>query len=259
MPRKLPFTASLAIQIWRMSIQLNGINCYYGVHQALFDITLDCPAGETLVLLGPSGAGKSSLLRVLNLLEMPRSGTLQIAGNHFDFTQAPGAKAIRELRQNVGMVFQQYNLWPHLSVVQNLIEAPCRVLGLSKDEAMARAQKLLTRLRLTDFADRFPLHLSGGQQQRVAIARALMMEPQVLLFDEPTAALDPEITAQIVSIIRELAGTGITQVIVTHEVEVARKTASRVVYMENGHIVEQGDASHFAQPTTEAFASYLSH
>lgn len=259
MPWKLPFTASLAIQIWRMSIQLNGINCYYGVHQALFDITLDCPAGETLVLLGPSGAGKSSLLRVLNLLEMPRSGTLQIAGNHFDFSQAPGAKAIRELRQNVGMVFQQYNLWPHLSVIQNLIEAPCRVLGLSKDEAMARAEKLLTRLRLTDFADRFPLHLSGGQQQRVAIARALMMEPQVLLFDEPTAALDPEITAQIVSIIRELAGTGITQVIVTHEVEVARKTASRVVYMENGHVVEQGDASHFTQPTTEAFASYLSH
>lgn len=259
MPRKLPFTTSLAIQIWRMSIQLNGINCYYGVHQALFDITLDCPAGETLVLLGPSGAGKSSLLRVLNLLEMPRSGTLQIAGNHFDFSQAPGAKAIRELRQNVGMVFQQYNLWPHLSVVQNLIEAPCRVLGLSKDEAMARAEKLLTRLRLTDYADRFPLHLSGGQQQRVAIARALMMEPQVLLFDEPTAALDPEITAQIVSIIRELAGTGITQVIVTHEVEVARKTASRVVYMENGRIVEQGDASHFTQPTTEAFASYLSH
>ncbi|HHH2109063.1 TPA: arginine ABC transporter ATP-binding protein ArtP [Yersinia enterocolitica] len=242
-----------------MSIQLNGINCYYGVHQALFDITLDCPAGETLVLLGPSGAGKSSLLRVLNLLEMPRSGTLQIAGNHFDFSLAPGAKAIRELRQNVGMVFQQYNLWPHLSVIQNLIEAPCRVLGLSKDEAMARAEKLLTRLRLTDFADRFPLHLSGGQQQRVAIARALMMEPQVLLFDEPTAALDPEITAQIVSIIRELAGTGITQVIVTHEVEVARKTASRVVYMENGHVVEQGDASHFTQPTTEAFASYLSH
>lgn len=259
MPRKLPFTASLAIQIWRMSIQLNGINCYYGAHQALFDITLDCPSGETLVLLGPSGAGKSSLLRVLNLLEMPRSGTLQIAGSRFDFTQTPSENAIRMLRTNVGMVFQQYNLWPHLSVIQNLIEAPCRVLALPKDEAIARAQKLLLRLRLTDFADRFPLHLSGGQQQRVAIARALMMEPQVLLFDEPTAALDPEITAQIVSIIRELAGTGITQVIVTHEVEVARKTASRVVYMENGHIVEQGDASHFAQPTTEAFASYLSH
>lgn len=242
-----------------MSIKLNGINCFYGAHQALFDITLDCPQGETLVLLGPSGAGKSSLLRVLNLLEMPRSGSLTIAGNHFDFTRAPSDKAIRELRQNVGMVFQQYNLWPHLTVQQNLIEAPCRVLGLSKDQALARAEKLLERLRLKPYSDRYPLHLSGGQQQRVAIARALMMEPQVLLFDEPTAALDPEITAQIVSIIRELAETGITQVIVTHEVEVARKTASRVVYMEYGHIVEQGDASCFTHPQTDAFKNYLSH
>lgn len=148
---------------------------------------------------------------------------------------------------------------PHLTVQQNLIEAPCRVLGLSKDQALARAEKLLERLRLKPYSDRYPLHLSGGQQQRVAIARALMMEPQVLLFDEPTAALDPEITAQIVSIIRELAETNITQVIVTHEVEVARKTASRVVYMENGHIVEQGDASCFTEPQTEAFKNYLSH
>ncbi len=124
-----------------MSIKLNGINCFYGAHQALFDITLECPQGETLVLLGPSGAGKSSLLRVLNLLEMPRSGTLNIAGNHFDFAKAPSDKAIRELRQNVGMVFQQYNLWPHLTVVQNLIEAPCRVLGLSKENAMARRRE----------------------------------------------------------------------------------------------------------------------
>ncbi len=242
-----------------MSIQLNGINCFYGAHQALFDITLRCPQGETLVLLGPSGAGKSSLLRVLNLLEMPRSGQLTIAGNQFDFAKTPGDKAIRELRQNVGMVFQQYNLWPHLTVVQNLIEAPCRVLGLSKEQAHARADKLLERLRLKPYMDRYPLHLSGGQQQRVAIARALMMEPQVLLFDEPTAALDPEITAQIVSIIRELSQTGITQVIVTHEVEVARKTASRVVYMENGYIVEQGDADCFTNPQTSEFTSYLSH
>ncbi len=249
----------MAIHFYRMSIQLNRINCFYGAYQALFDINLTCPAGETLVLLGPSGAGKSSLLRVLNLLETPGSGELDIAGNHFDFSRTPDQKAIRDLRRNVGMVFQQYNLWPHLTVRQNLIEAPCRVLGLSREAADARADKLLGRLRLTDFSDRFPLHLSGGQQQRVAIARALMMEPQVLLFDEPTAALDPEITAQVVGIIRELSETGITQVIVTHEVEVARKTASRVVYMENGHIVEQGDASHFAAPHTEAFASYLSH
>lgn len=249
----------MAIQFIRMSIQLNRINCFYGAYQALFDVTLTCPAGETLVLLGPSGAGKSSLLRVLNLLEMPRDGELDIAGNHFDFRRTPDVKSIRALRQNVGMVFQQYHLWPHLTVRQNLIEAPCRVRGLDRPAANARADKLLARLRLQDYADRFPLHLSGGQQQRVAIARALMMEPQVLLFDEPTAALDPEITAQIVSIIRELAQTGITQVIVTHEVEVARKTASRVVYMENGRIVEQGDASHFTQPQTAAFAQYLSH
>ncbi|MEQ4763711.1 arginine ABC transporter ATP-binding protein ArtP [Providencia rettgeri] len=242
-----------------MSIQLKNINCFYGSHQALFDINLECSAGETMVLLGPSGAGKSSLLRVLNLLEMPRSGHLNIVGQQFDFSSAPDAKAIRELRQNVGMVFQQYNLWPHLSVMDNLIEAPCRILKLSKQEAQAKASKLLERLRLSQFADRYPLHLSGGQQQRVAIARALMMEPKVLLFDEPTAALDPEITAQVVDIIRELSATGITQVIVTHEVEIARKTASRVVYMENGHIVEQGDASHFTAPQTEAFANYLSH
>ncbi|WP_092875144.1 arginine ABC transporter ATP-binding protein ArtP [Izhakiella capsodis] len=242
-----------------MSIQLNAINCFYGPHQALFDIDLSCSQGETLVLLGPSGAGKSSLLRVLNLLEVPRTGTLNIAGSEFNFAQRTDDNAIRTLRKNVGMVFQQYNLWPHLTVMHNLIEAPCRVLGLSKDQAHQRAAKLLSRLRLETFADRYPLHLSGGQQQRVAIARALMMEPQVLLFDEPTAALDPEITAQIVEIIQELSQTGITQVIVTHEVEVAKKTATRVVYMENGRIVEQGDASHFTQPRTDAFASYLSH
>ncbi|MGL9774308.1 MAG: arginine ABC transporter ATP-binding protein ArtP [Sodalis sp. (in: enterobacteria)] len=241
-----------------MSIQLNHINCFYGAYQALFDVTLTSPAGKTLVLLGPSGAGKSSLLRVLNLLEMPRDGELDIAGNHFDFSRAPDVKSIRALRQNVGMVFQQY-LWPHLTVRQNLIEAPCRVRGLDRPAANARADELLERLRLTDYADRFPLHLSGGQQQRVAIARALMMEPQVLLFDEPTSALDPKITAQIVSIIRELAQSGSTQVIVTHEVEAARKTASRVVYMKNGRIVEQGAAGHFAQPQTSAFAQYLSH
>lgn len=249
----------MSIQLLRMSIQLNSINCFYGAHQALFDVTLNCPAGETLVLLGPSGAGKSSLLRVLNLLEMPRSGSLSIAGKQFNFTRTPGDDAIRELRQNVGMVFQQYNLWPHLTVQQNLVEAPCRVLGLGRQEARARAEKLLQRLRLNDFADRYPLHLSGGQQQRVAIARALMMEPQVLLFDEPTAALDPEITAQVVGIIQELSQTGITQVIVTHEVDFARKTASRVVYMEDGRVVEHGDASHFTQPQTQEFASYLSH
>ena len=240
-------------------LSVEHVTMRFGGLTAVSDLSFDAYPNEITALIGPSGAGKSSLLRVLNLLEMPRSGTLAIAGNHFDFAKTPSEKAIRELRQNVGMVFQQYNLWPHLTVLQNLIGAPCRVLGLSKDQAMARAEKLLERLRLKPYSDRYPLHLSGGQQQRVAIARALMMEPAVLLFDEPTAALDPEITAQIVSIIRELAETNITQVIVTHEVEVARKTASRVVYMENGYIVEQGDASCFTNQQTDAFKNYLSH
>ncbi|CDL83066.1 arginine ABC transporter ATP-binding protein ArtP [Xenorhabdus szentirmaii] len=242
-----------------MNIQLKNVNCFYGTHQALFDINFECTSGEILVLLGPSGAGKSSLLRVLNLLEMPQSGQLNVATHQFDFKQQPSHKEIRALRQKIGMVFQQYNLWPHLNVMDNLIEAPCRVLKLPKQQAREKAEKLLSRLRLAEFTHRFPLHLSGGQQQRVAIARALMMEPQVLLFDEPSAALDPEITSQLIDIIKELSETGITQIIVTHEVELARKTASQVIYMEQGHIIEKGDASHFTHPQSTAFAHFLSH
>ena len=219
-----------------------------------------------------SGAGKSTLIRTLNLLEVPTSGELVIANNQFDLSVATAnPKKMRQLRQDVGMVFQQSIPglarcirdpalpWPHLTVIENLIEAPIKVLNLDKEQAKAQAMELLSRLRLEQFAERFPLHLSGGQQQRVAIARALMMKPQVLLFDEPTAALDPEITAQIISIIQELQETGITQVIVTHEVAMARKVATKVVYMEQGRIVEMGDASCFEHPQTEQFKQYLSH
>ena len=196
-----------------MAISVKNLNFFYGSSQALFDINLDAQEGDTVVLLGPSGAGKSTLIRTLNLLEVPTSGELHIANNHFDLSQANNnPKAIRQLRQDVGMVFQQYNLWPHLTVIENLIEAPQKVLGISEEEAKKDALELLKRLRLEEHADCFPLHLSGGQQQRVAIARALMMKPQVLLFDEPTAAVDPEITAQVVDIIKELQQTGITQV-----------------------------------------------
>lgn len=242
-----------------MAIRIQNVNFFYGSNQALFDINLDIEKGDIVVLLGPSGAGKSTLIRTLNLMEMPQSGTLAIANHKFDLSTKTNSKAVSLLRREVGMVFQQYHLWPHLTVMQNLIEAPTKVLGLSKEDAIARAKIHLARLRLSEFAERFPLHLSGGQQQRVAIARALMMQPQVLLFDEPTAALDPEITAQVVDIIKELQQTGITQVIVTHEVSVARKVATKVVYMENGSIIEQGDASCFEQPKTAEFANYLSH
>ncbi|HDR1021042.1 TPA: arginine ABC transporter ATP-binding protein ArtP [Pasteurella multocida] len=243
-----------------MAIRVKNLNFFYGSSQTLFNINLDAEEGETVVLLGPSGAGKSTLIRTLNLLEVPASGQLEIANNQFDLSSdKANPKKIRQLRQDVGMVFQQYNLWPHLTVIENLIEAPKKVLGLDDATAKTQALDLLKRLRLEKFADRFPLHLSGGQQQRVAIARALMMKPQVLLFDEPTAALDPEITAQVVDIIKELQQTGITQVIVTHEVAVARKVATKVVYMEQGHIVEMGDASCFENPQTEQFKQYLSH
>lgn len=246
-----------------MSIQLNAINCFYGAHQALFDINLECPQGETLVLLGPSGAGKSSLLRVLNLLEQPRSGQLQIAGNQFDFSQKPSDAAIRELRQNVGMVFQQYNLWPHLTVLQNLIEAPCRVLGLSKSDARARADKLLDRLRLTPYSDRFPLHLSGGQQQRVAIARALCMKPKIMLFDEPTSALDPEMVKEVLDTMVGLAEEGMTMLCVTHEMGFARTVANRVIFMDKGEIVEQAAPNDFfdnpQSDRTKLFLSQIIH
>ena len=243
-----------------MTIRVKNLNFFYGSSQALFDINLEANEGDTVVLLGPSGAGKSTLIRTLNLLEVPKSGELSIANNDFNLSNAiANPKAIRQLRQDVGMVFQQYHLWPHLTVIENLIEAPMKVRGVSENQAKADAMELLKRLRLEQFADRFPLHLSGGQQQRVAIARALMMKPQVLLFDEPTAALDPEITAQVVDIIKELQETGITQVIVTHEVNVAQKVATKVVYMEQGKIVEIGSADCFENPKTEQFKQYLSH
>ena len=242
-----------------MTISVKNLNFFYGSSQTLFDINLTAQEGDTLVLLGPSGAGKSTLIRTLNLLEVPKSGELNIANNTFDLAQNTEPRKIRQLRQDVGMVFQQYNLWPHFTVLENFIEAPMKVLGLDETEAKSRALDLLKRLRLEEHAERFPLQLSGGQQQRVAIARALMMKPQVLLFDEPTAALDPEITAQIISIIQELQQTGITQVIVTHEVSMAKKVATQVIYMEQGHIVESGDASCFENPQTERFKQYLSH
>ena len=231
-----------------MAIRVKNLNFFYGSSQALFDINLEAEEGDTVVLLGPSGAGKSTLIRTLNLLEVPKSGELSIANNDFNLSNAiANPKAIRQLRQDVGMVFQQYHLWPHLTVIENLIEAPMKVRGVSENEAKTDAIELLKRLRLEQLADRFPLHLSGGQQQRVAIARALMMKPQVLLFDEPTAALDPEITAQVVDIIKELQETGITQVIVTHEVNVAQKVAT------------MGSADCFENPKTEQFKHYLSH
>lgn len=232
-------------------IEFRGIcKSYDGVNQVLKNIDLDVEKGELVTLLGPSGCGKSTLLRSLAGLEQISSGKIILDGE--DITNLPVQK------RGIGMVFQQYSLFQNMNVEENIAFG----LKIAKMDKLTISEKVKKAIEMVDLVGKeksYPSQLSGGQQQRVAIARALMMEPQVLLFDEPTAALDPEITAQIVSIIRELAETNITQVIVTHEVEVARKTASRVVYMENGHIVEQGDASCFTEPQTEAFKNYLSH
>ncbi len=246
-----------------MGIELKGISKSWHQQQILHKVSFKCDAGETLVLLGPSGAGKSSLLRLMNLLDTPDEGELLIAGERFAFPdaaqQSDYTKRTQLLRGKVGMVFQQYHLWPHLTVEQNLLEAPLKVLGMNRSEAVDKAGYLLSQLKLAEKRTVWPASLSGGQQQRVAIARALMMDPAILLFDEPTAALDPEITKEVAEIIRKLAGTGITQVVVTHEVEFARRVATQVIYLEQGQIVEMGDAQRFVEPQTARFAEFLQH
>ena len=224
-------------------------------HVVLRDIDFTVDTVEVTSIIGASGSGKSTLLRCINMLETPTTG--EILYHEKDITDK--GVNVPAYRSKVGMVFQSFNLFNNLTVLENCMIGQTKVLKRSKEEAKQNAMKYLEKVGMAPYINAKPKQISGGQKQRVAIARALAMEPEVLLFDEPTAALDPEITAQIVSIIRELAETGITQVIVTHEVEVARKTASRVVYMENGHIVEQGDASCFTHPQTDAFKNYLSH
>ena len=246
-----------------MGIELKGISKSWQQTKILHQVSFKCDSGETLVLLGPSGAGKSSLLRLMNLLDTPDEGMLTIAGESFDFPAVAGsrdyASRTQALRRKVGMVFQQYHLWPHLTVLENLLEAPVKALGMARKEAADKAGYLLSQLKLAEKRDVWPSSLSGGQQQRVAIARALMMDPSILLFDEPTAALDPEITKEVAEIIRKLGETGITQVVVTHQVEFARRVASQLIYLEQGQIVEMGPASRFDQPQTMRFAQFLQH
>ncbi|MFB2825548.1 ATP-binding cassette domain-containing protein [Aeromonas veronii] len=246
-----------------MGIELIGIEKSWHKVPVLQQVSFRTSPGETLVLLGPSGAGKSSLLRMMNLLDTPDAGVLRIGESEFSFPNSLSAAEFNRqsqlLRRKVGMVFQQYNLWPHLTVMENLIEAPVKVLGMSKEAAIEKGAYLLAQLQLADKRDAWPARLSGGQQQRVAIARTLMMDPEVLLFDEPTAALDPEITKEVAEIIRNLSQTGITQVVVTHEVDFARKVASQVIYLEKGRIIESGTAAIFQSPKTSRFAEFLMH
>jgi len=231
------------------AISITGVTKRFGKHIALDDVSLSLEPGSVTVILGPSGSGKSTLLRTINHLERVDEGFIQIDGDYIGYQQRGDKlyelkeKAILRQRINVGYVFQNFNLFPHLSVLDNLIEAPVAHRQLTKSEAIARAGELLDIVGLRHKADAWPRHLSGGQQQRIAIARALMINPRVMLFDEPTSALDPELVGEVLDVIKKLARSGTTLVIVTHEIGFAREVADNVVFMVDGRIVEQGSTT----------------
>ncbi|GAM64218.1 amino acid ABC transporter [Vibrio ishigakensis] len=233
------------------AIEFNGVNKWYGNYHALKNINLTVAAGEILVICGPSGSGKSTLIRTVNGLESISEGS--VAVNHH--SNAP-AKA-----GNVGMVFQSFNLFPHLTVMENLTLAPIRTLKLSKKEAQERARHYLERVKIPEQADKYPIQLSGGQQQRVAIARSLCMKPEVLLFDEPTSALDPETIQEVLDVMVDLAKDGITMMCVTHEMGFAKKVADRVIFMDEGEILEVGTPTQIfnapSHPRTQKFLDQI--
>jgi len=235
-------------------IEFQGFNKFFGAQQVLNDIDLRVQSGEVVVILGPSGCGKSTLLRCLNGLEVAHSGSLRFAGKQLLDTHTDW----RQVRQDVGMVFQSYHLFPHMSVLDNILLGPLKVQKREPREAREQAQKLLERVGLADKRDAFPRQLSGGQQQRIAIVRSLCMNPQVMLFDEVTAALDPEMVKEVLEVIQDLARDGMTLLIVTHEMAFARAVADRVVFMEAGRILEHNTPeAFFTNPQTARAQQFL--
>ncbi|MCV9996145.1 amino acid ABC transporter ATP-binding protein [Paeniglutamicibacter sp. ZC-3] len=234
-------------------VDIRGLRKSYGDNEVLKGIDLEVKPGEVVCLIGPSGSGKSTLLRCVNLLEQPNAGIIHVGG--FEATDLD--VDLDTMRQKVGMVFQQFNLFPHLTVMQNCTVAQTKVLKRSASKAKETAQKNLTRVGLGDYGDRYPDQLSGGQQQRVAIARALSMDPTLMLFDEPTSALDPETVGEVLAIMRSLAKAGMTMLVVTHEMSFAKEVADRVVFMDGGVVVEEGAAKDVIgnpqQPRTQDF------
>lgn len=223
------------------AIQITGLNKWFDSFQALKDVDLTVEHGERVVICGPSGSGKSTLIRCINSLESRQSGHIVVDGIELGQDKS----SISEIRSEVGMVFQQFNLFPHLTVLQNLVLGPMKARGMSRLDAEERAMKYLERVRIPEQANKKPNQLSGGQQQRVAIARSLCMEPKIMLFDEPTSALDPEMIAEVLEVIVDLAEDGMTMVVVTHEMGFARKAADRMVFMDKGEIVEVGTPRQF--------------
>jgi len=236
-------------------IEMKGVDKWFGEFHVLRGIDFSVERGEKIVICGPSGSGKSTLVRLINRLESHQRGTIVVDGIEL----ADDVKAIEAIRREVGMVFQQFNLFPHLTVLQNLVLAPTWVRRMPKREAEELAMQLLERVRIAEQADKYPAQLSGGQQQRVAIARALAMRPKVMLFDEPTSALDPEMIKEVLDVMIELAREGMTMLVVTHEMGFARTVADRVVFMDRGEIVEVGKPEEFfSAPKTERAKLFLS-
>ena len=243
-------------------LEAAGIGKSYNGQMVLDDINLEVNRGETVCVLGPSGSGKSTLLRCLNWLETPDSGIVRLAGERIGMMQGGhvrmGDAALSRMRTRIGFVFQHFALWPHLTVLGNLMAAPLHVQRRPRREVEAEARELLRKVGLADKADAFPARLSGGQKQRVGIARALAMKPELVLFDEPTSALDPELVGEVLVVMRELAAEGMTMVVVTHEMGFARDAASRIVFIDRGRVVETGTPEEFfTRPSTERARQFL--
>ena len=236
------------------AINMIEVNKWFGDFKVLNNINLNIDNGEKIVICGPSGSGKSTLVRCINRLEMHQSGTIKVIGQEL----TNDIQSITAIRSKVGMVFQQFNLFPHLTVLQNLTLGPTKALGLSENDAKQKAYKLLERVRIPEQADKKPFQLSGGQQQRVAIARSLCMDPKIMLFDEPTSALDPEMISEVLDVITDLANDGMTMVVVTHEMGFAKKVADRIIFMDEGNIVEEGNPyNFFKSPKTQRCRTFL--
>lgn len=239
-------------------VQIKGMNKHFGKLHVLKDIELTVESGEVVVVIGASGSGKSTLIRCVNGLEEYQTGELTV-DEHRIAPNGGNQKELYEIRKHVGMVFQQFNLFPHLTVKRNVMLAPTKVKGTSSADATHLAETLLDRVGIADQADKYPAQLSGGQQQRVAIARALAMEPRLLLFDEPTSALDPEMVGEVLDVMRELVREGMTMIVVTHEMAFAREVADRVIYIHEGQIVEEGKPEEvFDSPKNERTQAFLS-
>jgi arginine/ornithine transport system ATP-binding protein len=249
-----------------LKLQVENIHKRFGSNEVLKGVSLSAHAGDVISIIGSSGSGKSTFLRCINMLEKPHQGRINVAGEELALVAGPTGelaakdpKQLQRLRTKLAMVFQHFNLWAHMTVLENIIEVPVHVLGVPKDEAIATARKYLAKVGLSGVEDRYPAHMSGGQQQRVAIARALAVEPEVMLFDEPTSALDPELVSEVLRVMKSLAEEGRTMVVVTHEMGFAREVSNHLIFLHKGLIEEQGHPAEVLRaPKSERLAQFLS-